>query len=214
MKKINIVNLSFDKKTKIVMLICIIIAICIIIYSFYYICIENGIKTNVLNSIENLANICEYNIEFNVKVYSNKNEDEYKVIENSNILENRYSFLIDDELNIQINSNEIKISKKNIDYQYLIERGEYKNNNFISFSSIINIIKGINNQSISGNIKKVELDGKIKYKICTDEEYINKIKSIELIMSDNEEKVEIINMYDSENKEKYVITINNFILKK
>lgn len=216
MKKVKIVNLNFDTRTKIVMLFCIIIAICIIAYSFYTICIKNGENYNgESQNLEYYLNVQEYKTKFEVCVNSNKNSNTYTVLEETNLVENTYNFTIDEKLNINIKPDEIKISKENIDYEYIINNEEkYISNNFISFSSIINTINKIKDNTLNGNIKRVEVNENIIYKISLEDEYIKKVKNIEIIMSKNEEKIQEIKMYDLDDKEMYFITFSSFEVKK
>ena len=52
MKKIKIFAFNFDTKVKIIMVCSILISVVIIIYSFYNICIENGIKSESIPNKE------------------------------------------------------------------------------------------------------------------------------------------------------------------
>lgn len=215
MKKIKIIALNFDDRIKVLMAISIIISIVIIIYSFYSICIENGVKNDDVSSIEDPFKISRYEATYTVNVVSNKNSNTYKVKENADILNGEYTFIIDDKLNINITSNQINISKENIDYKYIIEKiSDYGNSNFLSFSTIIDIINKIETDNAIGNIKKVESDGKIIYKIHTNEEIISKIKDIDIEMSKNEEKIMEIKMYNLDGIEQYFIAFESFIVKK
>ncbi|MBO5477491.1 MAG: hypothetical protein J6A15_07060 [Clostridia bacterium] len=216
MKNIKIINLNFDMRTKIIMLICIVIAICIIAYSFYTICIKLGRVEDIgEKNIEYYLSAKEYQITFDVTVNSNKNSNTYSVVEKANLLEEIYEYTINDKFQICINPSEIKIFKTNIDYEYITSnQNEYIHNNFISFSSIIKMVNKINEKALNGNIKRVEINENIIYKIEVEEEYIKKIKRIEIIMSKNDEEIQEIKMYDLDNKEMYFITIYNFVVKK
>ena len=57
MKKIKIFAFNFDTKVKIIMVCSIMISVVIIMYSFYNICIENGIKSESISNKENLFNV-------------------------------------------------------------------------------------------------------------------------------------------------------------
>ena len=215
MKKIKIFAFNFDTKVKIIMVCSIIISVVIIIYSFYNICIENGIKSESIPKKEDFFNIKEYEAQYTVTVNSNKNTNTYKVKEITNILQNEYTYIIDDILNINITNNQINISKENIDYKYAIEKmSDYGNSNFMSFSTVINIINSIRNNSISGNIKKIENDGNVVYKIHTDNEVVSNIKDIDVEMSKNEDKINQIKIYNLDGKEQYLIVFESFIVKK
>lgn len=215
MKKIKIFAFNFDTKVKIIMMCSILISVVIIIYSFYNICIENGIKSESISKKEDFFNIKEYEAQYTVTVNSNKNTNTYKVKEITNILQNEYTYIIDDILNINITNNQINISKENIDYKYAIEKmSDYGNSNFMSFSTVINIINSIRNNSISGNIKKIENDGNVVYKIHTDNEVVSNIKDIDVEMSKNEDKINQIKIYNLDGKEQYLIVFESFIVKK
>lgn len=215
MKKIKIFAFNFDTKVKIIMMCSILISVVIIIYSFYNICIENGIKSESIPNKEDFFNIKEYESQYTVTVNSNKNTNTYKVKEITNILQNEYTYIIDDMLNINITNNQINISKENIDYKYTIEKmSDYGNSNFMSFSTVINIINSIRNNSISGNIKKIENDGNVVYKIHTDNEVVSNIKDIDVEMSKNEDKINQIKIYNLDGKEQYLIVFESFIVKK
>ena len=215
MKKIKIFAFNFDTKVKIIMVCSIIISVVIIIYSFYNICIENGIKSESISNKENLFNVEEYEAQYTITINSNKNTNTYKVKEITNLLQNEYTYIIDDILNINITNNQINISKENIDYKYAIEKmSDYGNSNFMSFSSIINIVNGIKNNTILGNIKKIENDGNVVYKIHTDNEVVSNIKDIDVEMSKNEDKINQIKIYNLDGKEQYLIVFESFIVKK
>ena len=215
MKKIKIFAFNFDTKVKIIMVCSIMISVVIIIYSFYNICIENGIKSKSISNKGNLFNIEEYEAQYTITINSNKNTNTYKVKEITNLLQNEYTYIIDDMLNINVTNNQINISKYNIDYKYAIEKmSDYGNSNLMSFSSIINIVNGIKNNTILGNIKKIENDGNIVYKINTNDEIASNIKDIDIEMSKNEDKINQIKIYNLDGKEQYLIVFESFIVKK
>lgn len=216
MKKINIVSLSFDMKTKIIMIISIIIASIIISYSFYNICIKNIIATDVeVDKEYDFTTINAYEADYNVIVNSNKNTNTYNVIEMVDLANKSYYYLIDNSLKISIKEDELKISKENIAYEYSTKSSlPIESNNFISFSSIIDVIKKINSNELSGNIKRVEVNNTIVCKIHIDEEYIKKISDIEIIMSQNQNEISEIKMYDNSDKEMYYFSFNEFKVKK
>ena len=215
MKKIKIFAFNFDTKVKIIMVCSIIISVVIIIYSFYNICIEKGIKSKSISNKGNLFNIEEYEAQYTITINSNKNTNTYKVKEITNLLQNEYTYIIDDMLNINVTNNQINISKYNIDYKYAIEKmSDYGNSNLMSFSSIINIVNGIKNNTILGNIKKIENDGNVVYKIHTNDEIASNIKYIDIEMSKNEDKINQIKIYNLDGKEQYLIVFESFIVKK
>ena len=215
MKKIKIFAFNFDTKVKIIMVCSIMISVVIIMYSFYNICIENGIKSESISNKENLFNVEEYEAQYTITINSNKNTNTYKVKEITNLLQNEYTYIIDDMLNINITNNQINISKDNIDYKYTIEKmSDYGNSNLMSFSTVINIINSIRNNSILGNIKKIENDGNVVYKIHTNDEIASNIKDIDIEMSKNEDKINQIKIYNLDGKEQYLIVFESFIVKK
>ena len=215
MKKIKIFAFNFDTKVKIIMVCSIMISVVIIMYSFYNICIENGIKSESISNKENLFNVEEYEAQYTITINSNKNTNTYKVKEITNLLQNEYTYIIDDMLNINITNDQISITKNNIDYKYIIEKiSDYGNSNLMSFSSIINIVNGIKNNTILGNIKKIENDGNIVYKINTNDEIASNIKDIDIEMSKNEDKINQIKIYNLDGKEQYLIVFESFIVKK
>ena len=215
MKKIKIFAFNFDTKVKIIMVCSIMISVVIIMYSFYNICIENGIKSESISNKENLFNVEEYEAQYTITINSNKNTNTYKVKEITNLLQNEYTYIIDDILNINITNNQINISKYNIDYKYAIEKmSDYGNSNLMSFSSIINIVNGIKDNTILGNIKKIENDGNVVYKIHTNDEIVQNIKDIDIEMSKNEDKINQIKIYNLDGKEQYLIVFESFIVKK
>ena len=215
MKKIKIFAFNFDTKVKIIMVCSVMISVVIIMYSFYNICIENGIKSESISNKENLFNVEEYEAQYTITINSNKNTNTYKVKEITNLLQNEYTYIIDDMLNINVTNNQINISKYNIDYKYAIEKmSDYGNSNLMSFSSIINIVNGIKNNTILGNIKKIENDGNIVYKINTNDEIASNIKDIDIEMSKNEDKINQIKIYNLDGKEQYLIVFESFIVKK
>lgn len=215
MKKIKIFAFNFDTKVKIIMVCSIMISVVIIMYSFYNICIENGIKSESISNKENLFNVEEYEAQYTITINSNKNTNTYKVKEITNLLQNEYTYIIDDMLNINVTNNQINISKYNIDYKYAIEKmSDYGNSNLMSFSSIINIVNGIKDNTILGNIKKIENDGNVVYKIHTNDEIASNIKYIDIEMSKNEDKINQIKIYNLDGKEQYLIVFESFIVKK
>ena len=60
--------------------------------------------------------------QYTITINSNKNTNTYKVKEITNLLQNEYTYIIDDMLNINVTNNQINISKYNIDYKYAIEK--------------------------------------------------------------------------------------------
>lgn len=216
MKKFNVLSINFDTKVKIVMTICIIIAIIIISYSFYNICFKNGIKSEKISlvDINDFLSINCYEAEYEITVNSNKNSNTYNVKESADIENGKYNYVIDNNLYIQINKDEIRLKKENIEYEYVTTLLNNPNNNFISFSTVIEIIRKIQNNSISGNIKRIDSDDNVVYKVTMEDEYIKNISQIEIHLSKSQNKILFLNMFNKDKKEQYSISFVNFTVKK
>ena len=216
MKKFNVLSINFDTKVKIVMTICIIIATIIISYSFYNICLKNGIKSEKISlvDINDFLSINCYDAEYEITVNSNKNSNTYNVKESADIENGKYNYVIDNNLYIQINKDEIRLKKENIEYEYVTTLLNNPNNNFISFSTVIEIIRKIQNNSISGNIKRIDSDDNVVYKVTMEDEYIKNISQIEIHLSKSQNKIMFLNMFNKDKKEQYSISFVNFTVKK
>lgn len=216
MKKFNVLSINFDTKVKIVMTICIIIATIIISYSFYNICLKNGIKSEKISlvDINDFLSINCYDAEYEITVNSNKNSNTYNVKESTDMENGKYNYVIDNNLYIQINKDEIRLKKENIEYEYVTTLLNNPNNNFISFSTVIEIIRKIQNNSISGNIKRTDSDDNVVYKVTMEDEYIKNISQIEIHLSKSQNKIMFLNMFNKDKKEQYSISFVNFTVKK
>lgn len=218
MKKVNIINFNFDFKVKVLLAICTVISAIIISFSFYIICINHGDSNNlpekILSDINEFASITKYEGRYTVTVNSNKNSNTYTVCEDVDIENGEYNYCINDILHINISKNGINISKDDMTYQYFTEFSQEDYKNFISFSSIIDIISKLNNSTIEGNIKKIEENENVTYIINTKNDYISQIYKIEIIMSKYENLINCIKMYNLEEKEQYNIKIDSFTVKK
>lgn len=214
----KILNITFDTKVKVLVVICVIIAITIISYSFYYICIKDNkeiIELQKIESIETMLDILCYEAKYDVVVKGNKTVNKYNVIENVDFENQTYNMIIDGNLNISINSENTSIKKQNIEYEYFtFNNGEILKNNAISFSSIIECIKKISCNEISGNIKRIEQDNKFIYQITTDESYIEKIKRTDIVVQKDNCKITEIKMYNLEENEVYTMFFESFLVKK
>ena len=216
MKKFNVLSINFDTKVKIVMTICIIIATIIISYSFYNICLKNGIKSEKISlvDINDFLSINCYDEEYEKTENSNKHSNTYNVKESTDMENGKYNYVIDNNLYIQINKDEIRLKKENIEYEYVTTLLNNPNNNFISFSTVIEIIRKIQNNSISGNIKRTDSDDNVVYKVTMEDEYIKNISQIEIHLSKSQNKIMFLNMFNKDKKEQYSISFVNFTVKK
>lgn len=213
----KILNITFDTRVKILIVICVIIALTIISYSFYYICIRENkeeIETPKVENIEEILDVLCYESKYNVTVNGNKTTNTYDVVENVDLENNIYNMVIDGTLMISINSDNTSIKKQNMEYEYFTTTGEIFKNNAISFSSIIECIKKISSKEINGNIKRIEQDNKFIYQISTDESYIEKVNRIEITVEKEKCKITEIKMYNSEGNELYSMIFESFMVKK
>ncbi len=205
---IKIVSINFDSKTKIIMCISIVIAICIIAYNFYNICIRND--DDIITKAEfDFSKIVYFESESEITVNSNKNSNVYRVHELSSLEENKYNYKIDNELEIDINNDEIRISNFNIENDYITANQYLEKYNYMSIASIIKLFNEINNQSIEGKISRVTQNNETIYKLYFNDK---KVKYIEIYL--NENNLKEIKIFEDENKELYYIKINSFIVKK
>ncbi len=213
----KILNITFDTRVKILVVICVIIALTIISYSFYYICIRENkeeIQPQKIENIEEILDVLCYEAKYDVTVNANKTTNTYNVAENVDLENNTYNMVIDETLTISINSNNTSVKRQNMEYEYFTTTGEILKNNAISFSSIIECIKKISNKEIKGNIKRIEQDDKFIYQISTDENYIEKVKRIEITTQKENCKITEIKMYNSEENELYSMIFESFMVKK
>lgn len=204
---IRIVSISFDKRTKIIMGISIIIAICIMIFNFYNIIIKNENEIDVKN-IE-LENICEFEAIYTVEVNSNKNMNEYKVKENCNLENNVSNIEIENGIILKNDENELVITDKNNTLEYKTPLDFNMDINYIFIGNIIEIYRKLKNNIISGKIEKINEDNFVTYICYFDEKNMNRL---EIKMEDNV-IVEIV-IYDIEDNVKNYIKIDNFVVKK
>ncbi len=214
----KILNITFDTKVKILVIICVLIALTIISYSFYYICIkekETIAEPQKIESIETMLDVLCYEAKYDVVVNSNKTENKYSVSENVDFENQTYDMVIDEKLSISINSENTSIKKQNMEYEYFtFNNGEILKNNAISFSTIIDCIKKISCNEIEGNIKRIEQDDKYIYQILTDKNYIEKVKRTDIVVQKENCKITEIKMYNSEENELYTMIFESFLVKK
>lgn len=219
MNNIKICALNFDAKVKIIIVICVIIAISILSYSIYNILIKNGEDEkeieNKIKTLEDITEINTYYSEYEVTVVGNKTENKYKVKENVDFLENLYEMVLDDTLSISISNDSSKISKKDIDYDYVTQNNSnIILNNPMSFSTIIDCMKKIKNKEINGTITKIEKDDVDIYNILIEDEYLKDIKKLEIYTFRKNCNVYEIKMYNNDEKLMYILTFEHFVVKK
>lgn len=219
-QKIKVFSINFDTKVKILIAICVAVAIIIISYSFYYIIIDDNHDTGIVenkkaDNIETILDILSYDAEYDVTVNGNKTTNTYNVKEYIDLENKTFNMLIDDSLNIVINSNDSKITKNGMENEYIVSNdNSILTNNVMSFASIITCVKKISNKEISGNITRVEQDDKYIYRVVTDNCYIEKVKKIEICVLKENCKIIEIKMYNSDENELYSMVFKTFIVKK
>lgn len=215
-ENIKILNITFDTKVKIVMSICIVIAIIIIAYSFYYICISRNLVTkndSVLDISDIMNTIC-YEAEYDITVNGNKTSNKYNVKENVDFENQIYNMKINDNLDITITSVDTRIVKNQMENEYVVNNEEILRNNVMSFSSVIDCYNKVLNKQVNGSITRIEQDDEYIYSIQTDECYIEKVNKIEIYTLKENCKIIEIKMYNTEEKELYSILLKSFIVKK
>ena len=209
---ISFVKLDFDKRTKIVMGISIIISVLIIIYAFYNICIKNIINTPKASiDLNNITKILNYEWTGIVRVTSNKNVNNYMLSEISNIETDEYCYILD-KMNIIVKPDEIKIKKEGIDYEYITkELSLIEKNNLISFSTIIETINNIENGVINGEISE-EMHENYTYINILLKDNI-KISKICIIIANDNTILETV-IYNNSGEEQIDIKYESFDVKK
>lgn len=214
-ENIKIFNVTFDTKVKVLIIICVVIATMIICYTFYYIIINEGDASDTKNGdINSILDIKCYEAEYDITVNGNRTINCYNVKEDVDLENNIYNMVINDTLNISINSTDTKIVKDKMENDYVINTNEILENNAISFSSIISCYKKISNNEIEGNITRIEQDDRYIYCIVTNEEYIKKVKKIQITTLKDNCKIIEIKMYNSDENELYSMVFKSFIVKK
>lgn len=213
MNKIKIWTLTFDDKLKFVISICILLAISVIAFSFYYILIKAK-KENIY--IKDFFEIKNYETNYNLTVFSNKNSNIYHIYEKADLNQNKYLYLTDNGLKIEIDNGLISITKNEVEYDYIEELNEQNMNmmsNYISFSSIIKVVKNINENLLAGNIVKVEENGKIYYEIETEEDVFYNIKYIKVEIDKYDNCLHYVTMCDNARNAIYFVDFQDFIVK-
>lgn len=209
LEKFKTYTLTFDFKVKVIITFCVMLAIIIISYSFYVICIkdESQAEEKKIDAIESILGINEYEAKYKLKVISNKNENEYEIVENANLLEDKYEYVFDDEIKIQIEKDTSTLlnQKINKSFEY---NSQNKYNNFVSLASIIKYL----NSNTQTKITKVECDNNTQYKIDITELFPD-ITKIDILV-DSSCKINEIKMYNKDSNIVYHLLYESFKVKK
>lgn len=197
--------LTFDFKVKAIITLSVLLAIMIISYSFYIICIKDEEKK--IDAIDSILNINEYEAKYRLRVKSNKNENEYEIVENANLLEDKYEYLLDNEIKIQIDKDKSTLlnQKINKSFEYDIQN---KYNNFVSLASIIKYLNSYKDTKIT----KVECDSNVQYKIDITDLFLD-ITKIDILV-DSSCKINEIKMYNKDSNVVYHLLYDSFKVKK
>lgn len=210
---LKIFSITFDTKVKILIIICVIIAITIISYSFYYICINSNKPQEIeTKNIESILDVKSYEAKYSIVVNGNKTTNTYMIFEDVDFENNIYNITVNNDLNISITSDSTKLQKNDMQYEYISQEISFKNP--VAFSSVINCIKKISSDQIKGKITRVEQNDRYIYEIVTEEEYIEKVKKIEICVLKENCKLFEIKMYNFDEKELYSIAFESFNVKK
>lgn len=209
LEKFKTYTLTFDFKVKVIITFCVMLAIIIISYSFYVICIkdESQAEEKKIDAIESILGINEYEAKYKLKVISNKNENEYEIVENANLLEDKYEYVFDDEIKIQIEKDTSTLlnQKINKSFEY---NSQNKYNNFVSLASIIKYL----NSNTQTKITKVECDNNTQYKIDITDLFPD-ITKIDILV-DSSCKINEIKMYNKDSNIVYHLLYESFKVKK
>lgn len=209
LEKFKTYILTFDFKVKVIITLSVMLAIMIISYSFYVICIkdETQVEENKIDKIESMLAINEYEAKYKLKVKSNKNENEYEIVENANLLDDKYEYLLDGEIKIQIDKDASTLLNQKINKSFEYS-SQNKYNNFVSLASIIKYLKC----NLNTKITKVECDNNTQYKIdITD--FFPDITKIDILI-DSSCKINEIKMYNKDSNVVYHLVYESFKVKK
>lgn len=206
---INIVSISFDKKTKIIMVISVIIAICLIIYNLFNIVIKEKMK-DYIEEID-LNKVLKFESNYIIEVYSNKNSNIYNVYEETDFEEEKEKIDIENGIKILKEREKVNISINNsLENSFTYNTIALQENiNFISLGDILNLYKNIVDEKIEGKIERINKDNNITIKCILKENAVNCIY-IEIV----DKQLESISIYSEENVIKYYIKIVKFEVKK
>lgn len=209
-RKIKFLSISFDDKTKIVMSICIVIAVISIMYLIYYLLFKTKHENIISNDI---FNINAYEAKYSITVYSNKNTNIYDIEEKADMVNDKYLYITNNGMIIEKDKEDILI--KNFGKEFKLKSNQVNNmSNYISFSTVLEIGRKINNNQIDGNIVKRYLDDKIVYEIMINENLFNDINLIKIEQSKIDKCIHYVTMYDSLRNTIFFIDFQEFINKK
>lgn len=204
---VNIIAISFDRRTKIIMAISVVIAVCIMSYNFYNIIIKEEDTEN--KGMEEIENILELEANYNIEIHSNKTINSYDVNEEINYLKNYDRFELEDFI-IEKNGMETNIKyKSDLNEKNTVYIVDESINNYCSLGEILKLYKNIKSKNIDGKIEVIKKDNNVSFMLS----FENKsIFSIEIIIENN--MINKVYVYSKENEIMYYIKVNDFKVKK
>ena len=204
---VNIIAISFDRRTKIIMAISVVIAVCIMSYNFYNIIIKEEDTEN--KGMEEIENILELEANYNIEIHSNKTINSYDVNEEINYLKNYDRFELEDFI-IEKNGMETNIKyKSDLNEKNTVYIVDESINNYCSLGEILKLYKNIKSKNIDGKIEVIKKDNNVSFMLS----FENKsIFSIEIIIENN--MINKVYVYSKEKEIMYYIKVNDFKVKK
>ena len=204
---VNIIAISFDRRTKIIMAISVVIAVCIMSYNFYNIIIKEEDTEN--KGMEEIEKILEFEANYNIEIHSNKTINSYDVNEEINYLKNYDRFELEDFI-IEKNGMETNIKyKSDLNEKNTVYIVDESINNYCSLGEILKLYKNIKSKNIDGKIEVIKKDNNVSFMLS----FENKsIFSIEIIIENN--MINKVYVYSKENEIMYYIKVNDFKVKK
>lgn len=204
---VNIIAISFDRRTKIIMAISVVIAVCIMSYNFYNIIIKGENTEN--KGTEEIENILEFEANYNIEIHSNKTINSYGINEEINYLKNYDRFELEDFI-IEKNGMETNIKyKSDLNEKNTVYIVDESINNYCSLGEILKLYKNIKSKNIDGKIEVIKKDNNVSFMLS----FENKsIFSIEIIIENN--MINKVYVYSKENEIMYYIKVNDFKVKK
>lgn len=204
---VNIIAISFDRRTKIIMAISVVIAVCIMSYNFYNIIIKEEDTEN--KGMEEIEKILEFEANYNIEIHSNKTINSYDVNEEINYLKNYDRFELEDFI-IEKNGMETNIKyKSDLNEKKTVYIVDESINNYCSLGEILKLYKNIKSKNIDGKIEVIKKDNNVSFMLS----FKNKsIFSIEIIIENN--MINKVYVYSKENEIMYYIKVNDFKVKK
>ena len=204
---VNIIAISFDRRTKIIMAISVVIAVCIMSYNFYNIIIKEEDTEN--KGMEEIENILELEANYNIEIHSNKTINSYCIKEEINYLKNYDRFELEDFI-IEKNGMETNIKyKSDLNEKNTVYIVDESINNYCSLGEILKLYKNIKSKNIDGKIEVIKKDNNVSFMLS----FENKsIFSIEIIIENN--MINKVYVYSKENEIMYYIKVNDFKVKK